>query len=144
ARTTGADTAGDGAFRPDLYDRLSEVVITVPPLRERTEDISLLAEHFLTVHALRHGVPRPLLGHGVLRSLTAYSWPGNVRELEKAVSRAVIFSEDGSVRECDLGLVNDHDAKLALRVGPQPGLTRRQFEVLQMAVGRSAVCRRDV
>jgi transcriptional regulator with GAF, ATPase, and Fis domain len=82
-----------GQFRPDLYDRLNEVVLAVPPLSERPNDIRPLAHHFLDLHARRHGVCPPELPTATANLLLNYAWPGNVRELEKAISRAVLFAE---------------------------------------------------
>ena len=79
----------DGSFRSDLYFRLASFVIRVPPLRERREDIPLLAEHFLQRFA--RGVERELAPEA-LRLLMAYDWPGNVRELRNLIERAVILA----------------------------------------------------
>ncbi len=79
----------DGSFRSDLYFRLASFIIRVPPLRERREDIPLLAEHFLQRFA--RGVERELAPEA-LRLLMAYDWPGNVRELRNLIERAVILA----------------------------------------------------
>jgi transcriptional regulator with GAF, ATPase, and Fis domain len=77
----------DGRFREDLYYRLNVIPIALPPLRERREDIPLLAEHFLRrFYARRDQPPRPL-SPGVLQAFMRYPWPGNVRELENACER---------------------------------------------------------
>jgi sigma54-dependent transcription regulator len=77
-----------GEFRADLYDRLREVVVEVPPLRERREDIPLLIEHFLEVASARHGRPQPTLGREARRALLRYDWPGNVRAQVQALGRS--------------------------------------------------------
>src|SRR5207244_1417394 len=79
----------DGRFREDLYYRLNGVTIRVPPLRERREDLPLLAQHFLRKYAEQSG--KAILGFapGTLELLAAYGWPGNVRELQHVVERAV-------------------------------------------------------
>lgn len=82
----------NGTFRDDLYYRLNAVRIKLPPLRERTEDIPLLAQHFLS----RSGSGSEL-SPDVLRALTAYPWKGNVRELENVIERAVILAKGGPV-----------------------------------------------
>lgn len=84
-----------GKFREDLYYRLQVVPIHVPPLRERREDIGLLARHFLREQT-RHGDP-PVLGPDALSRLTAHHWPGNVRELRNVIERAMAFSPRPSV-----------------------------------------------
>jgi formate hydrogenlyase transcriptional activator len=83
----------NGEFRADLYYRIGGFEVAVPPLRERVEDVPLLAKHFLEKHALRYGREGISLSSRALRQLTAYSWPGNVRELEHVIERALITSE---------------------------------------------------
>ena len=80
-----------GAFRQDLYFRLAVFPIVIPPLRQRREDIPLLAEHFLEKHAERAEKTIGGLSHATLRIFLQYDWPGNVRELESAVERAVLL-----------------------------------------------------
>ena len=84
-----------GAFRSDLYYRLNVITLHLPPLRDRVDDVVLLAEHFLQGHA-RNG--RELrLDEGALAALQTYAWPGNVRELENAIERAAILSRNGVI-----------------------------------------------
>ncbi|MAG59075.1 MAG: sigma-54-dependent Fis family transcriptional regulator [Planctomycetes bacterium] len=87
-----------GNFREDLYWRLNVYPIHVPPLRERSTDIPLLAEHFAQASAERAGTTVKRLTPGAVELLTSYPWPGNVRELENAMERAVIESPDGVLR----------------------------------------------
>jgi PAS domain S-box-containing protein len=82
-----------GHFRQDLFYRLSVFPIEIPPLRERPEDIPLLAIHFTKQSARRMNRPTPRLTQATIRQLTEYHWPGNVRELQNAVERAVILSQ---------------------------------------------------
>lgn len=84
-----------GRFRSDLYYRLAVVPITMPPLRERPEDVPLLARHFVLKHSGGRG-PALSISEEAMRSLAAYSWPGNVRELENAVQHAIAFAGAGS------------------------------------------------
>jgi two-component system, NtrC family, response regulator AtoC len=81
-----------GKFREDLFDRLNVVTITLPPLRERKEDIPLLANHFLQKFSEENHKNISHISPEALGILTQYSWPGNVRELEHTIERAVIFS----------------------------------------------------
>jgi transcriptional regulator with GAF, ATPase, and Fis domain len=81
-----------GTFRADLYYRLNIFPITVPPLRERADDIPLLVELLLEKLARRHERPVPILTPGVLDPLLQHSWPGNVRELENLLERALILT----------------------------------------------------
>ncbi len=82
-----------GAFRKDLFYRLNVVPVKVPPLRERREDIPLLAEHFLQLFANCHHCEAPVMTEAALRELVQYDWPGNVRDLANVLERAVILSQ---------------------------------------------------
>jgi DNA-binding NtrC family response regulator len=92
----------DGAFRDDLYYRLNVVTITVPPLRERRDDIPLLAQHFLEKYARATGRPIQGLAPATVDTLLAWHWPGNVRELEHAIERAVALAASGLLLPDDL------------------------------------------
>ncbi|MDZ7778864.1 MAG: sigma-54 dependent transcriptional regulator [Gemmatimonadota bacterium] len=81
----------EGAFREDLFFRLDVFPVDVPPLRERTSDIPLLAQHFLTRFAREYEIEPPKLSTGTLSRMMAYTWPGNVRELENFVERSVVM-----------------------------------------------------
>jgi len=87
----------EGAFRQDLYYRLAQFTVVVPPLRERREDVPLLAEHFLNLFANDIGVARPALTPAALEALAAYNFPGNVRELKNIIVRALIESDGGQI-----------------------------------------------
>jgi DNA-binding NtrC family response regulator len=92
----------DGTFREDLYYRLAVVSIRVPPLRERSDDIPLLVDHFLAKHAEHLGRPRPSVDKAVYSAFNFYSWPGNIRELENVVERALVLDRDGVLGLDDL------------------------------------------
>ncbi len=83
----------EGRFRSDLFYRLSAFVITVPPLRERREDIRELVDHFICNHDFSRRI-NTVVSRNAMRALTTYDWPGNVRELKNAVERAIILSQD--------------------------------------------------
>jgi formate hydrogenlyase transcriptional activator len=87
-----SEAAQRGRFRADLYYRLNVYPIEVPPLRERREDIGLLAEIFLQEAARRLGKSFSKISGEVIEALQGYSWPGNVRELENVISRAAVIS----------------------------------------------------
>jgi len=87
----------EGTVRQDLFFRLNVVRIDVPPLRERREDIQLLAGHFLHKYSSELGRPVPRLGEAVIQELLAYSWPGNVRELENLMERAAVLCRGASI-----------------------------------------------
>ena len=93
-----------GLFREDLFYRLNIVRISVPPLRERTEDIPLLAGHFLKKFGQKLGKPLQAFEPEALRALQNYPFPGNVRELENVIERAIIFAETDRVRLKDFAL----------------------------------------
>ena len=88
----------DGTFREDLYYRISVIPLTVPPLRERREDIPLLAHHFLKRYAPAAGKSIVCLSQESLRTLADYDWPGNVRQLENTVERAVAMESSSELR----------------------------------------------
>ncbi|WP_163780984.1 sigma-54-dependent transcriptional regulator [Myxococcus vastator] len=91
-----------GRFREDLYYRLHIVPVVLPPLRERPEDVSLLARHFVAKHAMR--VNRRVMGldDSALRALARHAWPGNVRELENVIEQALVFAEGEQLTDLDL------------------------------------------
>jgi DNA-binding NtrC family response regulator len=93
-----------GRFREDLFFRLNTVEIKLPPLRERRDDLPLLAAHFLSEFATRYNRPVRSFHPDAVRALLAYSWPGNVRELAHAIERAVLLAEGDAVRVPDLAL----------------------------------------
>ncbi len=95
-----------GLFRKDLYDRLNVIPIHIPPLRERPEDIPLLAEAFVRKHA---GDDPRTLSHGAIERLTRCSWEGNGRELENAIERTLVLSPSKEIRAEDLQLVDAFD-----------------------------------
>lgn len=94
---TLAEMVQKGTFREDLYYRLNVVQMHIPPLRERREDIPLLAQHFLRVSSEQFGKKARRFSPSALRALEEYCWPGNVRELENAVQRAVVLSDGQTV-----------------------------------------------
>lgn len=104
-----------GRFRQDLYYRLSVFPVELPPLRKRTEDIPLLAEHFLALLCRKLGRAKPRLTLATVQTLQKYPWPGNVRELQHVIERAVITAEGGR-----LGVELPNAPPPAGRVAPTP------------------------
>jgi two-component system response regulator HydG len=92
----------DGRFREDLYYRLNVIAVPIPPLRDRREDIPLLAEHFLQFYAQRNGRHIAGFSRAAAEVMARYDWPGNVRELENTVERAVVLSRGGAIEVDDL------------------------------------------
>jgi DNA-binding NtrC family response regulator len=105
-----------GRFRQDLLFRLNTVEIRLPPLRDRVEDIPILAEHFLRLHRERYR--RPIMGFTpeALDALRQHLWPGNVRELDHVIERAVLMSPGNIVTAFDLALEATPDARLSARL----------------------------
>ncbi len=155
---TNADILGEvktGRFREDLLFRLNTLEIRLPPLRERRDDIPLLAAHFLRRYASRY---RKKLSEGfapeAIEVLLHHAWPGNVRELDHAVERAVLLAEGPAVRARDLGLASNSGGaaldQMSLeeveRVLIQKALTRAAGNVSEAAaalgLSRSALYRR--
>lgn len=93
-----------GEFRPDLLYRINTVKLTLPPLRERIDDIQPLAEHFLEMNIRKYRLAEKQLPRATLRQLESYAWPGNVRELAHALERAVIISDSTQLLPEDLML----------------------------------------
>jgi DNA-binding NtrC family response regulator len=128
----------EGKFRSDLYFRISTIPLVVPPLRERREDIPLLATHTLGQLGRDLGRSDVRLSRGALEALRSYGWPGNLRELRNMLERAVLRAEGPEIQSSDLRFTVD------LAAGPEPGagstlseLERRQIErVLQEERGR--------
>jgi DNA-binding NtrC family response regulator len=103
-----------GRFRQDLLFRLNTIEIPMPPLRDRREDIPLLARHFLAQHAQRYRKRLAGFDHAAMQLLLDHAWPGNVRELDHAVERAVLMAQGEQVQARDLGLraARDQSARI--------------------------------
>lgn len=101
------DLVRRGLFREDLYYRLNVLTLYTPPLRDRREDIPLLAAHFLSEAGSRLNHPKVSLTQGALEALLAYDWPGNVRELENSLTRALAMTKGSRIHASDLGLHHD-------------------------------------
>ena len=101
-----AEEVQQGHFRDDLFYRLNVIEIRIPPLRERREDIPLLAEHFVQSISSELGKDVGGISGDALKVLIAYDWPGNVRELENVIERAIVTSRNGSLVEGDFAWLN--------------------------------------
>jgi two-component system response regulator PilR (NtrC family) len=112
----------EGRFREDLYYRIHVVPIFVPALRERVEDIPVLADYFIKVYCAANGVAPKLLSDDALLALKRYAWPGNVRELENAVQRLVVMTDADTIALDDLppeiAQATGHDARARFRIPP--------------------------
>lgn len=101
----------ENRFREDLYYRLAEIVVSIPPLRERHGDAALLAHAFVRRFAAEQNRGPMGLREDAVRLIESYSWPGNVRELENCIKRAVIMADGNQIGADDIGLVSDGDSK---------------------------------
>jgi two-component system NtrC family response regulator len=128
---------GNGGFRDDLFYRISEVIIRVPPLRDRQGDSLLLAQFLLQQISARLGKPTRGLAPDAIRAIQAHRWPGNVRELENRVKGAVIMAEGAVVTASDLGLEDpgDDPEYLNLRVARQRAEAQAVRQSLAVAQG---------
>jgi len=127
-------------FREDLYYRLNVITVTVPPLRERREDIHVLAQHFLRVYAAKNNRQLDGFSDEALGCLEAYSWPGNVRELENVIERAVVLARGERVDAGDLPDAVRERSVMLLRGGTGasvegPGAAPVPEGVFQIRVG---------
>ena len=135
----------DGRFRNDLYYRIHVVSVTLPPLRERREDVKLLADEFLGRAAAQVGRPGLKLSRSALGTLERYSWPGNVRELENAIEHAVALSDGGVIDDKDLpeAIVAGgrtealRDAVRTGQLGMEEATARFEHELIREALERN-------
>jgi two-component system, NtrC family, response regulator HydG len=132
----------EGRFREDLYYRLNVIAVPIPPLRDRREDVPLLAEHFLQLYAARNGRHLAGFSRQAADTLSRYDWPGNVRELENTVERAVVLARGSAIEIDDLppdvrqGGVTGDGRTLSFAVGtPLEEIERRVIHATLAHVG---------
>jgi formate hydrogenlyase transcriptional activator len=132
------DAVCEGRFRSDLFFRLNVFPIRVPPLRERAEDIPLLAEYWASQYARRVGKAIKGIDESAMAALSGYRWPGNIRELQNAVERAVILARASRLGLSDFELPNLAAAPEAVRPARAGSAhERRQIEeALEASRGR--------
>src|SRR6266446_4255193 len=124
----------DGRFREEMYYRLNEVTVRVPPLRERASDGVVLANFFMRRLAAEYGRSVRGFGTDALAAMTEYAWPGNVRELENRVKRAVVMTDGPLLSAADLGLAASGEKPQSL--GIREARARAEREVLQLALAQ--------
>jgi transcriptional regulator with PAS, ATPase and Fis domain len=116
------DMITEGTFREDLFYRLNVIHLTVPPLRERKEDIPSLIEHFLAAFTRNNGTPVHAISPEAIKLLADYAWPGNVRELENVIERLVVTGRNNTVAPDDLPMeIRTHQG-----IGLRPKRERRR------------------
>lgn len=137
---TNADlraAASSGEFREDLFFRLNTVEIRLPALRERREDIPILAAHFLYRYSARYRRPLSGLDPAALQAILAYPWPGNVRELDHTIERAVLMARGVQLQVADLGLYAQTPAASAQQALDDLSLEAVEALLVRKALGRS-------
>jgi len=137
---TNADlraAAASGEFREDLFFRLNTVEIRLPALRERREDIPILAAHFLYRYSARYRRPLSGLDPAALQAILAYPWPGNVRELDHTIERAVLMARGVQLQVADLGLYAQTPAASAQQALDDLSLEAVEALLVRKALGRS-------
>lgn len=115
-------------FRPDLFYRITTLTITIPPLRERKEDIPLLLDYFLQRHSQQDG-GKPTVSAKILQTLTSYSWPGNIRQLESAVERAVHLADGKTIKQEFFGIAEQSPSP-AQKAAPVKTLDETEKEAI--------------
>src|SRR6266436_1893946 len=120
----------DGRFREDLYYRLAVFRVHLPPLRERGNDVLLLADHFVRQLGSEMSKPNPGLSHEARDLLAAHSWPGNIRELQNAIERALILAEGELISAGQLGIVPRPSRDVTTAAAPAPDIDRRDVRAL--------------
>src|SRR5262245_13577424 len=125
-----------GTFREDLYYRLAVITVTLPPLRERLDDVAALAKHFLQ-RAVRIGTHRTCaLSDRAVQALQQYQWPGNIRELENVLTRAAILCPDDTIEPAYLHLADSHSASAT---EPEAASPSRHYHEIMEAYSRKVI-----
>jgi len=127
--------SAEGRFRPDLLFRLNTVELHIPPLRDRKEDIPLLAAHFLKMYAERYRKPVKGFEASALQKMLEHPWPGNVRELDHAIERAVLMSTAEQIHPTDLGLETDKASPAKIE---DMSLEEVEFLLIKKALARNS------
>ena len=138
---TEADLASlvqQGRFSADLFDRLGEIVMRIPSLRERSGDSALLARHFRNRFCMSEGRAMMALSEAALAAIVQHAWPGNVRELEWCIRRAVIMADGPTIDVADLDLPGVVQQRLAVNL--RQARDAAEYEVMVMALARTNGC----
>lgn len=126
-----------GEFRSDLYFRINPIELTVPPLRERVDEIIPLAQYFLNCHSEQYEVASPKLSEEARRALCQYHWPGNVRELSHFMARGVLMSDDNELSPADFAFKAISGADAVHNALPMITLEDAEKRLLQMAMSQT-------
>lgn len=128
----------DSTFRQDLLYRINTVEIRLPALRERVEDIPLLANHFVKTYSSKYRKQNKKLSSAAISKLQKYHWPGNIRELQHAIERAVIMSDENSLVPEDFFFINQKSDNKSASLDDQLNLEEVEKTVIQKAINRNA------
>ena len=132
------DEVREGRFREDLLFRLNVVTLTLPPLRERRQDVLPLADHYLALSASSSGRGALSFSPDAEQRIVAHAWPGNLRELRNAVERAMILAEGPVIEAADLGLVaSPESARASVAPGDEVTIEAIEREHIARVVARS-------
>ena len=126
-----------GVFREDLYFRLAVMRIHLPPLRERGDDVILMAEHMLSEFSKELKIPGKRFSKGALEAIRKYDWPGNIREMQNSVKRAIVLVSGNSIKSEDLGL-NTGNSQISKTVSLKDARGATERELLSDALRRNS------
>jgi DNA-binding NtrC family response regulator len=129
------DMVADNSFRQDLLYRINTVEIHLPPLRDRQEDIPLLAEHFVNDYCKKYRKTSKTLSASGIKRLQKYSWPGNIRELQHAIERAVIMSEEDTLSPEDFFFLANNPSSNDIQVDNY-NLEEIEKNIIQKAINK--------
>jgi Nif-specific regulatory protein len=115
----------EARFREDLFYRLNVIQLKVPPLRERREDIAVLADCFLRKYGAEKGLRKLVIASEAMKAMLSYDWPGNVRELENAIERAVVMGDDDTIKVSDLPIGK---TDVGIQGGIEVGMTMKEAQ----------------
>jgi Nif-specific regulatory protein len=115
----------EGKFREDLFYRLNVILLKIPPLRERREDIGVLAHYFLRTYTSERGLRKLEFSSEAMKAILSYDWPGNVRELENAIERAVVMGDGEKIGVADLPIGKTDSG---LQSGVEVGMTLKEAQ----------------
>ena len=137
------DAVDAGRVRQDLFYRLNIISLNLPPLRDRCDDIPLLARHFLTKYSLESQKRITHLSEEALHMLITHNWPGNVRELEHVIERAVVLCQDDVIESRDIALTNSSltERRESLQEAKAKEIARFEKSYIQ---GVLSICRGNI
>ena len=131
---------GEGEFRQDLFYRLNTIELHLPPLRERSEDIILLAEHFLNIYSGKYSVGKVVLGASAKKKLMQHTWPGNVRELQHCIERSIVLNDKPELSAEDIRLETSSTASASyLTIGGIENVESLNLQTLEREAIKRAI-----